>query len=99
MNWAQELVKTISGLELSPNLSYVYIAFILVTIGFIVWAYYFAVFQKGIRELGKITWFPFKSTVSYTILTVFVIVIFGAILFGYDFILDQLLNIIVSNAR
>lgn len=99
MNWAQELVKTISGLELSPNYAYLYLFFILTVISFVVWTYYYAVFKKGITELGKVTWLPFKSTVTYTLLAVSVIIIFGAILFGYDYLLDQLLNIIVSNAR
>ena len=98
MNWAQELVKTISGLELSPNLSYLYLTFVASVIGFIVWAYYYAVFRKGISELGKVSWFPFKSVASYTIMTIVIIVVFGAILFGFDYLLDQLLNIIVTNA-
>lgn len=96
MNWAQELVKTISGLDLSPNYSYLYLTFVATVIGFIVWAYYYAVFKKGINELGRVTWFPFRSVVTYTVLTVIIIVVFGAILFGYDFLLDQLINIIIT---
>jgi preprotein translocase SecE subunit len=99
MNWAQELVKLISGLELSAELSYIYLVFISVVVGFLIWAYYYAVFGGALKELGKITWFSLKSTAVYTVLTVFTIVIVGALLFGYDYLLDQLVNIIITNAN
>jgi preprotein translocase SecE subunit len=99
MNWASQLANTIAGLELSPNYAYLFIAFVVFVIGFIVWVYYFAVFKKGVTELQKITWLSLKDTVSYTLLTVFSIVVFGGILFGYDFLLDKLVNIIVQNAK
>jgi len=99
MNWATDLVKTISGLELSANYAYVYLLFIVITISFIVWAYYFAVYKKGVKELTNITWLSLKDTITYTLLTIFTIVLFGAILFGYDFILDKLVNTIIQNAK
>ena len=99
MNWASDLVKTISGLELSPNYAIVYLLFVLMVIGFIVWCYYYAVFKKGASELKKITWFPMKDTAKYTILTVVTIIVVGGILFSYDFLLDKLVNIIIQNAR
>lgn len=98
MNWAQQLVQTISGLELSPNYSYIYLGLVCVVIGFIVWAYYYIIFRKAINELTKINWLPFKSVINYTLLTVTVIVFMGSILFSFDFILDQLINIIIGNA-
>jgi preprotein translocase SecE subunit len=99
MNWASQLVKTISGLELSPNYAYMYIAFVVMTIAFIVWVYYFAVFKKGAKELSNITWLSLKETLSYTTLTIFTIVTFSTLLFGYDFLLDKIVNIIVQNAK
>lgn len=98
MNWASDLVKLISGLELSPNYAIIYLLFVLTVIGFIVWGYYYAVFRKGARELKNITWFSLKDTAKYTLLTVATIVIVGGLMFSYDFLLDKLVNIIIQNA-
>lgn len=99
MNWATDLVKIISGLELSPNYAYLYLLFVIVTIGFVIWAYYFAVFKNGVQELTNITWLSLKDTVKYTLITIFSIIVFGMILFGYDFILDKLVNTIIQYAN
>ena len=99
MNWATELVKTISGLELSPNYSYVFLSFVIFTIGFILWAFYFAVYRKGLQELGNVSWLSLKDTVTYTVLTVVVIIIFSSLLFGYDLLLDKLITIIIEYAN
>ena len=99
MNWASQLVKTISGLDLSANYAYLYLTFIVLTIGFVVWVYYFAVFKKGVWELTNISWLSLKETVTYTLLTISTIVVFSTLLFGYDFLLDKLVNIIVQNAK
>ena len=99
MNWATELVKTIANIELSPNYAYLFLAFVLFAIGFVVWAFYFAVFKKAITELGNISWLSFRETINYTTLTVACIVVFSTLLFGYDFLLDKLVNIIIQNAK
>lgn len=99
MNWATELVKTISGLELSPNYSYVFLSFVIFTIGFIVWAFYFAIYRKGLQELSNVSWLSLKDTVTYTVLTVVVIIIFSSLLFVYDFFLDKLITIIIEYAN
>lgn len=99
MNWATDLVKAISGLELSPNYAYLYLLFLVITISFFVWVYYFAVYKNGVRELSNITWLSFRDTVKYTLVTIFTIFVFGMILFGYDFILDKLVNTIIQYAN
>lgn len=99
MNWATELVRIISGLELSPNYAYIFLAFILFTIGFVLWAFYYAIFKGAIKELTNISWLSFKDTVTYTTISIVVIVIFSTLLFLYDFILDQLVNIIIQYAN
>ncbi len=99
MNWATELVKTISGLELTPNYAYLYLGFITVTIGFAAWMVYYALFKGAVKELDYVEWLSLKDTVKYTVITVIAIVIFSSILFGYDFLLDQLVSTIIQYAN
>jgi preprotein translocase SecE subunit len=99
MNWATELVKTISGLDLTPNYAYLYLVFIAVTIGFIAWTLYYALLKGAVKELDYVEWLSLKDTVKYTVITLMAIVLFSSLLFGYDFLLDQLVSTIVQYAN
>lgn len=96
MNWLVDIIKNLFGITLSPNYALVFTAFVLFVIGFIVWVYYFAVYKGAVSELKNITWPTIGLTMRYTVITILVIVLMGTLLFGYDYILDKLVSIIIK---
>lgn len=99
MDFVSNLVKTLFDKELSPTYAFILLAYYLAIIIFVIWAIYYATVKKAAAELPNITWLSLKDTIKYTSITLFSIVIFSSILFVYDFGLDQLVNLVIENAK
>jgi preprotein translocase SecE subunit len=96
MNWAVDFAKNVFGLTLSPNYALVFLGFVLFVISFIVGCYYYIVFKGAVSELKNITWPTIGLTLKYTGITIITIIMASSLMFGYDYILDQAVSIIIK---
>lgn len=99
MNPAIELTKIILGKELPNDYSLIFLSFVLFCIIFFVWSLYFVIYKGGIEELKKIEWLSFRDTFITSINIVLFIVISSLILFGFDFVLNELVNLILTYGK
>lgn len=99
MDRVSDLIQQLFGLELYGEILVLFLIFLAICIGFAVWAIYYAIGKRAIDELGKISWAGYKKTLLDSTFILVTIVLVCFILFGYDFGLDKIVDVIIQNAE
>lgn len=73
-----------------------FIFFVLINVGFLIWAVYYAFVRKAVDELDMITWPTISQTIYDSIFTIVFVIIVCLLMFGMDFGLDQVINAIIN---
>lgn len=89
------IVETLFDKELEGIYALLFLLFIIIIIGFVSWAIYYAVGRKAMKELTKIKWLDAKTTLNYSVLSISVIVLAALFFFFIDLGIDSLLGIII----
>lgn len=98
-NLVIDTTKLILGRELPFDYSLIFLGFVLFCVIFFIWSLYFIIKQRAFEELRKIEWYPMKDTFFNSINVVIFIVISSIVLFSFDFVLNQLVSIILNYAK
>lgn len=99
MNLITDITKLILGKELPFDYSIIFLTFVLFCVIFLIWSLYFIIKQRGFEELRKIEWYPMKNTFFTSINVVIFIVMSSVVIFSFDFVLNQLVSIILNYAK
>jgi preprotein translocase SecE subunit len=99
MDRISDLIQQLFGLELEGELLIIFLIFLAICVTFLAWGIYYAIGKRAIDELGKISWASRKKTLVDSTFILVTIVIVCFILFGYDFGLDKIVDVIIENAE
>lgn len=81
-----------------PNNFYLvlFLLFVVGVVVFVAWAVYYAFTRKAVDELDKITWSTRRNTIINSSFVLLTVVGIALLLFGYDFVLDKIVNTIIN---